>query len=43
MAAIFAEGKIFWKLQRLHCLDTLCVENFAEIALSRTVKEIEAN
>ena len=30
-------------LQRLHCLDTLCVENFAEIALSRTVKEIEAN
>ena len=43
MAAIFGEGKIFWKLQRLHCLDTLCVENFAEIALSRTVKEIEAN
>ena len=30
-------------MQRLHCLDTLCVENFAEIALSRTVKEIEAN
>ena len=43
MAAIFGEGKIFGKLQRLHCLDTLCVENFAEIALSRTVKEIEAN
>ena len=43
MAAIFGEGKIFWKLQRLHWLDTLCVENFAEIALSRTVKEIEAN
>ena len=43
MAAIFGEGKIFWKLQILHCLDTLCVENFAEIALSRTVKEIEAN
>ena len=43
MAAIFGEGKIFWKLQRLDCLDTLCVENFAEIALSRTVKEIEAN
>ena len=41
MAAIFGEGKIFWKLQRLHCLDTLCVENFDEIALSRTVKEIE--
>ena len=36
-------GKYFWKLQRLHSLDTLCVENFAEIALSRTVKEIEAN
>ena len=43
MAASFGEGKIFWKLQRLHWLDTLCVENFAEIALSRTVKEIEAN
>ena len=43
MAAIFGEGKIFGKLQRLHCLDTWCVENFAEIALSRTVKEIEAN
>ena len=27
----------------MHCLDTLCIENFAEIALSRTVKEIEAN
>ena len=43
MAAIFGEGKIFGKLQRVHCLDTLWVENFAEIALSRTVKEIEAN
>ena len=43
MAAIFGEGKIFGKLQRLHCLETLCVENFDEIALSRTVKEIEAN
>ena len=43
MAAIFGEGKIFWKLQRLHFLDTLWVENFDEIALSRTVKEIEAN
>ena len=39
--AIF-EGKIFGKLQRLHSLDTLWVENFDEIALSRTVKEIEA-
>ena len=43
MAAIFGEGKIFGKLQRLHPLDPLWVENFAEIALSRTVKEIEAN
>ena len=43
MAAIFGEGKIFGKLQRLHCLDPLWIENFAEIALSRTVKEIEAN
>ena len=30
-------------MQRLHCLDTLWVENFAEIALSHTVKEIEGN
>ena len=43
MAAMFGEGKIFWKLQRLDCLDTLWVENFDEITLSRTVKEIEAN
>ena len=43
MAAIFGEGQIFWKLQRVHSLDTLWVENFDEIALSRTVKEIEAN
>ena len=43
MAAIFGEGKIFWKLQRVHSSDTLWVENFDEIALSRTVKEIEAN
>ena len=43
MAAIFGEGKIFGKLQILHSLDTLWVENFDEIALSRTVKEIEAN
>ena len=33
MAAIFGEGKIFWKLQRVHSLDTLWVENFDEIAL----------
>ena len=43
MAAIFGEGKFFWKLERLHSLDTLWVENFDEIALSRTVKETEAN
>ena len=43
LAAIFGEGKIFGKLQRLHSLDTLWVEHFDEIALSRTVKEIEAN
>ena len=43
MAAIFGEAKIFWKLQRVHSLDTLWVENFDEIALSHTVKEIEAN
>ena len=43
MAAIFGEGKIFLKLRRVQCLDTLWVENFDEIALSRTVKETEAN
>ena len=43
MAAIFGDGKIFGKFQILHSLDTLWVENFDEIALSRTVKEIEAN
>ena len=43
MAAISGEGKIFGKLQRVHFLDTPWVENFDEIALSRTVKEIEAN
>ena len=35
-------GKFFSKLARLHSLYTLWVENFDEIALSRTVKEIEA-
>ena len=43
MAAILGEGKIFGKLQSVHSLDTLWVENFDEIALSHTVKEIEAN
>ena len=41
MAAIFGEGKILGKLRAI--LDTLWVENFDEIALSRTVKEIEGN
>ena len=43
MAAIFGEMKIFGKLPRVHFLDTLWVKNFDEIALSRTVKEIEGN
>ena len=43
MATIFGEGKIFLKLQRVQCSDTVWVENFDEIALSRTVKEIEGN
>ena len=44
MAAIFVGGGgNFFKLQRVYSLDTLWVENFDEIALSRTVKEIEAN
>ena len=42
MAAIFGEGKIFWKLPRVHSLDALWVENFNEITLSRMVKEIQA-
>ena len=36
------EGKFFENLQ-ITFLKTLWVENFDEIALSRTVKEIEAN
>ena len=42
MAAIFGEGKIFWKLTIVHSSYTLWVENFDEMALSRTVKEIQA-
>ena len=38
----FWGGENFWKIARAQ-LDTLWVENFDEIALSRTVKEIEAN
>ena len=43
MAAIFGEGKFFFRLPRVECSDTLWVENFDEIALSRTVKKIEGN
>ena len=43
MAANFGEGKFFFKLPRVQCSNTLWVENFDEIALSHTVKEIEAN
>ena len=41
----FWGGENFLKIvkPRVHSLDTLWVENFDEIALSRTVKEIEAN
>ena len=39
----FWGGEIFLKLPRVHCSDTLWIENFDEIALSHTVKEIEAN
>ena len=38
MAAIFGKSKIFWKLPRVHLLDTLWVENFTEITLFCTVK-----
>ena len=41
MAAIFGERKFFEKLTRVHYLVTLWVENFNEIALSHTVKEID--
>ena len=43
MAAIFGEKKSFEKLPIIHFSDTLWVKNFDEIALARTVKEIEAN
>ena len=40
----FWGGEIFFlKLPRVHSSDTLSVENFDEIALSRTIKAIEAN
>ena len=43
MAAILGERKFFLKMAKVHCLHTLWVENFDEIALSRMVKEIEGN
>ena len=40
MAAVFQKTKIFWKLLGVPFLHALGVENFYEIALSRTVKDI---
>ena len=40
---ILGRGKFFENCKEHIPLDTLWVENFDEIALSRTVKEIEAN
>ena len=42
MTPIFGEEKIFGKLERVVSFDTLWVENFDEITLSHTVKEIQA-
>ena len=39
----FLGGEIFLKIAKITFLRSLWVENFDEIALSRTVKEIEAN
>ena len=39
----FWGGENFLKLPRVHCSNTLWVENFDKIALSHMVKEIEAN
>ena len=39
----FWGGENFLKIAKIIFLDTLWVENFDEITLSRTVKEIEAN
>ena len=39
----FFGGENFLKIGKSRISDTLRVEHFAEIALSRTVKEIEAN
>ena len=42
MTPIFGEEKILGKLERVVCLDTQWVKNFDEIALSHTLKEIQA-
>ena len=42
MTPIFGEEKNFGKLERVVCFDTLWVENFDKIALSHTVKAIQA-
>ena len=36
---LLERGKFLWKLPKVHCLDTIWVENFDKITLSRTVKE----
>ena len=43
MAAIFGERNFFLKTVKSSLLRLLWVEKFNEIALSHTVKEIEAN
>ena len=43
MAAIFGEGKIFLKIAKITFLQYPVGQKFDEIALSRTVKEIEGN
>ena len=42
MTPILGEEKIFGKLKRVVCLDTLWIENFDEITLSHTVKQMQA-
>ena len=43
MAAIFGEGKFFLKIAKITFLRYPVGRKFDEIALSRTVKEIEGN
>ena len=42
MTPIFGKEKIFGKLERVVSFNTIWFENFDEIALSHTVKEIQA-